>query len=160
MNCKQIQDLLLTDYTDNEVTAAVRRLVQEHIAACPACRSLEASVRDAALRPFQEAPTADVPPHLWGRIKSEVLQRREARRVPVFEKIRHLVAAPRPVFAFSTVVVLFVFGLLFARPFFSGGAERRQLAELAIEDQIDYFAYGNGWSDDNALDVGIEEIFS
>ena len=38
-------------------------------------------------------------------------------------------------------------------------------AELALEDQIDYFAYGNGWNgtdalDTDALDMDIEEIFS
>lgn len=161
MNCKEIQDLILTDYADNEVTGAVRRQVQEHIAVCPACRTLEASVCDAALRPLQEAPKAEVPPHLWWQIKSAVQTRQERRAgVPVLERIRHLLAMPRPAFAFSTVVVLLAFGLLFVRPYFSGGTERRQLAELAIEDQIDYFAYGNGWGDNDALDAGIEEIFS
>ncbi len=162
MNCQKIQDLILTDYTDNEAPEAVRRQVEEHLAACSACREFEAAVREKAVRPLQEAGRAEAPARLWSRVTSEIFaQQLKPAPAGLFERIRDLARAPRPAFAFSTVAALVIFGILVARlPYFTGSAERQQLAELAIEDQIDYFAYGNGWNGTDTLDMDIEEIFS
>ena len=161
MNCQKIQDLILTDYTDNEAPEAVRRQVAEHLAACSACREFEAAVRAKAVRPIQEAEHAEAPARLWSRVTSEIFaQQLKPAPAGLFEKIKNLVGAPKPAFALSTVAVLLVFGIVLARPYFTGRAERQGLAELAIEDQIDYFAYGNGFNGSDDLGVGIEEIFS
>jgi len=161
MNCQRIQDLILTDYTDSEALETVRKQVAQHIATCSACREFEAAVREKAVRPLQDAERVEAPERLWSRVTTEIYaQHLKPAPAGVLQKLKNLVAAPKPALALSTVAVLLVFGILFARPYFNGSMERRQLAALAIEDQIEYFAYGNGWGGTDDIGVGIEEIFS
>jgi len=162
MNCRKIQDLILTDFTDNEASDDVRRLVEGHLAACSACRAFQAEVRQNAVRPLQEAERVEAPARLWSRVTSEIFaQQLKPAPAGVLEKLKNLVAAPRPAFAFSTVAALVIFGILAARlPYLSGRAERQQLAEAAIEEQIDYFANGNGGEVTDTFKTDVEEFFS
>jgi len=161
MKCRQIQDLILTDYTDNEAPEAVRRQVEEHLAACSACRQFQAAVRARAVEPLQEAERAQAPARLWSRVTSAIYaQPLEPAPAGVLERIKNLVAAPRPALALSTVAVLLVFGAVLGRLYFTGSVQRHQLAEAAVEEQIDYFAYGNVTIETDILDIGLEEIFS
>jgi anti-sigma factor RsiW len=162
MNCQKARDLILTDHTDKEAPEAVRQQVKEHLAACGACRAFDAAVRQTAIQPFQETQRLEAPARLWSRVTSEIFaQQRGPAPSGLLERIRNLVAAPRPALTLSTIAALLVFGILATRlPYFSGSAQRRTLAASAIEDQIDYFAFGNGWDGTERLDVGLDTLFS
>jgi len=161
MNCQRIQDLILTDYTDNEAPEAVRRQVEEHLAVCSACREFRAAVRTKAIQPLQDAERPEAPARLWARVTSEIYaQHLKPAPAGILERLRGLVTSPKPALALSTVAVLLVFGVVLARTYVSERAERHELAESAIQDQIDYFAYGNGFNGANGMDIGIDEIFS
>ena len=140
MNCQKIQDFILTDYTDNEAPEAVRRQVEGHLATCGACREFEAAVREKAIQPLKETKRAEAPTRLWSRVTTEIYaQNLKPAPAGVLQRLKNLVAAPKPALALSTIAVLLVFGIIFARPYLTGSAQRRQLAESALEDQIDRF---------------------
>ncbi|MGE5280405.1 MAG: anti-sigma factor family protein [Deltaproteobacteria bacterium] len=162
MNCRNIQDLILTDFMDEETSEDVRRRIKEHLERCDACRAFEAAVRATAVRPLEAAGRAEVPARLWPRITSRIYADglRPAAAGPL-ERIKNFFFRPRPVFVLSSVAALALFAVLAVRlPYLTGRVERQRLAERALEEEVDYFAYGNGGTDMSGLDTGIEEIFS
>ena len=70
-SCRQIQDTLLTEYIDNQTSAANRADINQHLACCAACRVLLKSVQqnETTLR----AASAVTPPEeLWTNIRARI----------------------------------------------------------------------------------------
>src|ERR1039457_5160591 len=111
MNCKRIQEFLITVYIDGQMGDKQKSFINQHLAQCPACVGYLISIKKAAINPFVNA-SKDVPDHLlWAQIKQtieeEQQQQLEASLKPNFwERIRLDVYIPRPAFALATVVTM------------------------------------------------------
>ena len=77
VNCKQIIDLLRSDYMDNELDAPVRREVDRHLEHCPKCRKARADI-EATLQPLRNASRLPTPAGLWPGIRNEIMTRQRA----------------------------------------------------------------------------------
>ena len=55
MNCKLVQELVLTDYSDGQLSAARMRKVDNHLMHCLACRTLFEKVRKNVIDPLKRS---------------------------------------------------------------------------------------------------------
>ena len=150
MTCEKMRELILTDYSDNELPADTAQLVREHLAACPACAAFEARVRGVAIDPFKDvrpvAPSGDV----WRRVKGAVEKKPSGMRLS------------KPIFAAATVAVMLIAVVLAAG---LRRAEDRSLT-LYVEEELAYLsapAETNGLGEYDVLsdlDVSAERFSS
>ena len=70
-NCRQVQDVLLTDYVDAQPGADDRAGIDRHLADCAACRAVLESVRQTEGR-LRAAPSLTPPDHLWAGIRARI----------------------------------------------------------------------------------------
>ena len=72
MNCKRIQEFLITDYIDGQMGDKAKSFIDQHLAHCPACAGYLSSIKKEAVNPFVNA-SKDVPDQLlWARIKQTI----------------------------------------------------------------------------------------
>ena len=101
MNCKRIQEFIITDYIDGQMGNKQKSLIDQHLAQCHACAGYLGSIKRVAVNPFVNA-SKDVPDQLlWAQIKQtieeEQQQQLEASLKPNFwERIRLLCIFPDP----------------------------------------------------------------
>lgn len=72
MNCERIKDLILTDYSDGQISAQGRKQVEDHTAHCASCRSLAQRVLKESVAPFQQLTPARCDDFVWQRIKQKL----------------------------------------------------------------------------------------
>ena len=163
MNCKRIQEFLITDYIDGQITNKAKTLIDQHLAHCPACAGYLSSIKKAAINPFVNA-SKEVPDQvLWARIKQTIEEEQqhqlEASLKPNFwERLRLGVHIPRPAFALATVVtMIFMIGstgqLFFSAPVVKmNGLDQVTYLSSLINDPVDM---DNG----NDPQTPIEKVF-
>ena len=111
MNCKRIQEFIITDYIDGQMGDKQRSFIDQHLTQCPACAGYLSIIKQTAVNPFVNA-SKDVPEKLlWSRIKQtieeEQQQQLEVSLQPNFwERIRSAVHIPRPAFALATIITM------------------------------------------------------
>lgn len=125
MRCKEIQELLKTDYLDNEVGQDQKRLIKEHLAACPHCRGIEEVLLSQRVT-FQKLKQQEVPEHLWQDIREKIITERlnqeERFGFGVFERLRNYLFAPKLVFVLARALTVVIFVALFAGIFLQRGS--------------------------------------
>lgn len=75
--CKKFQDLILTDYVDNELDQKGRQEVEAHLVSCSACRLFEKRVKDKLSLPLREVKHEPLPDDLWPQIKEKIVKKPE-----------------------------------------------------------------------------------
>lgn len=116
MKCKEIQELLKTDYLDAELNSEESNLIAEHLAECPDCKKLEEALANQR-RLFQKAGRMQVPEEVWINIREKIITERLSEEDKAGEGIlaRLKAAIRRPRVAFSLVgaltAVIFVLAL-------------------------------------------------
>jgi predicted anti-sigma-YlaC factor YlaD len=163
MNCKKIQEVIITDYIDEQMTNKAKSLIDQHLARCTACAGYLSSIRKAAVNPFANV-SKEIPDQvLWVRIKQTIEEEQqyqlEASLKPNFwERLRLGVHIPRPAFALATVVtMIFIIGstgqLFFSAPVVNiNGQDQVAYLSSLIDDPVDM---NNG----NDSQTPIEKVF-
>lgn len=101
MDCKEMEEIILTDYTDGRLSGSELKEVEGHLAICAKCRTLanEALAIGGILR---EAGRHEAPAAVWEKIRSELgtssVRKTSPRRVQdwlqsVFFRLRPAVVA-------------------------------------------------------------------
>lgn len=111
MNCEHIQELILTDYLDGTLAESPKKQVEDHLARCPQCLEFSKAAKRTAFESFERMEKVQPPEHLWSRIEDAILEETNPVVIPMpswFERLRSLVALPRPAFALIAVLVLFL----------------------------------------------------
>ena len=83
MNCERVKELLLTDHLDGELGTEEARAVEQHLDACPACRSYQTTVREAAVGPFAKLTPLRPPPTIWQSIVATLESESRVIREPL-----------------------------------------------------------------------------
>ena len=163
MNCKRIQEFLITDYIDGQMADEAKSIIDQHLVHCPVCMGYLSSIKKEAVNPFVNV-SKDVPDQLlWAQIKQtieeEQQQQLEASLKPNFwERIRLDVHIPRPAFALATVVtMIFMIGstgqLFFSAPIIKiNGQDQVAYLSSLIDEPVDM---NNG----NDSQTPIEKVF-
>ena len=115
MKCEKICDLLKSDYLDQELTAELRREIDEHLVQCPGCRSLKEELDSwrVALRGLGQR---EVPAVVWQNIQDKILKEHAAARENSFgnlrDSLRKFFSPRQPVFAMAASVVVLIIAVL------------------------------------------------
>ena len=78
---------------------------------CPQCLEFAKAAKRTAFDAFERAEKVQPPEHLWSRIEDAIGEKTNPGEVPMpswFERLRSLIAVPRPAFALMAVLVLFL----------------------------------------------------
>jgi len=148
MKCKDIQELLKSDYLDGELDPGREKAVEEHLLKCPACRELEGRLKTH--HEILQSAKKDAPPeYVWQNIRRAIITEGTTREYRV-----HFI--PRPVFALATAltaiicVVVLASAIMRHQPFYGGNGD----------DTLAVYTL-NGETSDSINDLGttIEEYF-
>ncbi len=164
MNCKNIQELILTGYSDGEITPELAKEIDEHLKICPGCRKFKEAVEETALSPFRNAQRFAPPDALWEKVREAVVYEKNRDTDGIFLRLRDALRVifniRKPVLAFAAAAVVILVTTLFMRTHYYN-------EEIAgyLEDQVEFIAYldtnvSSGSTDYMNLDVKIEDILS
>lgn len=163
MNCKRIQEFLITDYIDGQMADKAKSFIDQHLAHCPVCRGYLSSIKKEAVNPFVNA-SKDVPDQLlWAQIKQTIEEEQQHQLEVImkpnfWERFRLVVHIPRPAFALATVATLvFMIGLT------NQLVMNNQMMKINAQDQVMYLSSlieePVGTSNGNDLGTPIEKVF-
>ncbi len=147
MNCKDIKEVMLADYLDNETDSERKRHIEEHLDSCPACKKFYMEVKKAAYEPFLDADRTNPPEYLWRRIKETILAEEEKKpslAANLLGKLRALLYMPRPALAIASIIVLILAVGTIAKVRIGS----QEAMRAGIQEQLDYFEYLTGSSGD------------
>ena len=116
MDCKEMEEIILTDYIDGKIAGQALRSVEAHLASCIRCRGLASEL--ASIRaPFRKTERMEPPSEVWERIRAEV-SRKPIDSVfaqDTFQSIRLFFARLRPAIVVMTAAALILAVLTVAR---------------------------------------------
>jgi len=109
MDCKQIRQILASDYLDNELDPMSRNQVDRHLEKCPACRKISENLA-AIVLPLRRTQKQKVPPGVWSRIQTELRRQKAyaARPRTAFRTTLLEVFLMRPAFAAVAAAVILI----------------------------------------------------
>ncbi len=83
MNCKRMQDVILTDYIDGQLSSQRVRDVEYHLAQCASCRVLAQDARKNIDDAFSGVKNTKVDDFVWIRIKNKIEQQESIEHLSV-----------------------------------------------------------------------------
>ncbi|NQT32735.1 MAG: anti-sigma factor [Candidatus Omnitrophica bacterium] len=158
MKCKKIRDIILSDYTDGELSSDRQKLIEDHLKGCPACREFLEELTGGIVTPLRESGHVKPPAEVWNRIERAIGEKEKSGAgETLLDWIKARAELPvlrrKPAFVLATILVAFLLaGGITARYF----SERRGV-NTYIEEQFDFLdslANGNGDSyEDNGFSL-------
>jgi len=111
MNCERIEELILTDYLDGQLSAEQKKNIDVHLSRCPNCQAYLRAAQKVAFEPFANVEKLEPPESVWLGIQETILAQQEKQNflVHVWDNIKPILF-PKPVFALATVAMLIVAG--------------------------------------------------
>ena len=134
MNCKEIKDLILTDYIDGRLDTALKAELESHLCQCPACQTFAQEAKEYLKTPFQQANRQEVPAQLWENIKDSI----EAEQTPGLDFLGAIkgwlygLSLPKLIPVFASFAILFFIG--------SNLLINQQVKQAQNEEQVIYLA--------------------
>jgi len=113
MECKKVQERLITEYVDKELGLEENVEIERHLTACLECREFLGAVQRSSVIPFKESGEMQPSGAVWQKIQ-ESLEAERARSRNWFRGLADVLAPllrmPQPVFraAFVTALILVV----------------------------------------------------
>ena len=144
MKCRDIQDKLLTDFLDNELSSSEKELLQAHMAGCSSCRELSASVHKVNAE-ILFADGADLPPErVWLNIRRNIEQKPLSLREKAMAWLEGLSFGFRPSFSyagavFTALLVVLVVAVPQGVRHLSAKADSEMALQLAYADDETVF---------------------
>lgn len=164
MKCKKVQELILTDYLDDQMKNNKKVRLEEHMARCSACKEFFLAAGKVGNELFSKAGKDEAPELVWRRVKEAVITEQQKKAVfpyKVFEKIKYAFYIPNPALAFVTILALVViFGAITKLM-----VHNQYLFRTGVQEQIEYLDYSAdaltdvSASDETGLGTSIEKYF-
>ena len=151
MNCKKVQEFILTGYSDGEIAPDFARQIDGHLKVCLKCRKFKENVEKTALSPFRNAQRLTPPDALWGKVRAAIVHEQAKDTDNIFSGLRDLLHTiliiRKPAFAFAAAVVIVFAGALFMKM-------RLGNDNIAgyLESQVDFMAYLDTDIPSNSMD--------
>ncbi|UCC95272.1 MAG: zf-HC2 domain-containing protein [Candidatus Omnitrophota bacterium] len=141
MKCRQVQELLMTDYSDGQISEELKTTVEEHVKLCKECQRFGELLQEEAIDPFKRVEKVRPPQSLWYKIKEaiEVENRQQLATNPIIillGKFKSIIHVPKPVLASATIVVVALIVLIFMQPQLENG----QMISEYLEEQAEFLA--------------------
>ena len=108
MECKKIQEWLMTDHRDGELNPAEGSELRQHIEGCAVCREFEESVRMTVAAPFRGLAELQPDPVVWQKIRGMIAAEEDRSQgwLRKVERFLQPVLRPLPVFRLAFVVAM------------------------------------------------------
>lgn len=164
MKCDQIQEVLLTDYLDQELNGTRLKEVEAHLAACSACREFLNAVKASIEFPLQKSSRIELSKDvIWQNIKSQI-QPEYSQRPSFLDHLlngfRGWTTLARTLSVFTAMVII-VAAVVFIKPNSVQVAnntqeinEEKEVLLAYVEDEL---MFDDG--DENGYNTMIEEYF-
>jgi len=153
VNCKNIQDLLLTDYLDGQLEEEKKKSFDNHLSSCFNCREFASVAQNNIMQPFINAENFIPSDHIWERIKKAIEEKPEPVRsgflTSFWNSIKESFLFPRPAYALAGILVIFVVAMSVNRM----SLERQQKTIHESEKEIEYITY----LAEATLDVSVDQ---
>jgi len=134
MKCSKVKALIM-DYIDEELNRELSQDIASHLAACPSCKGMEQSLRQAVIEPLRQAEKIGVPDRVWYQLKEAIVNRKQRAFLPgLIAQWSGYFRISRPVLvpvAAMVVVVLLVSVFFFGRTFTTQDTLNAYLEEQA-----------------------------
>ena len=142
MECNKVQDLILTDYIDNEMPQESKEDLERHLLSCPSCQKFKMLVKKFSLDPFEDCPSPEVPKEIWQNIQQKIPMQQKLSFTDFFngflEKVR-LVFFPKPRWALALSASFLLIMMLWVSIFSFN--KRYELAQIEAQEQVEYSQY-------------------
>ncbi len=153
MNCKNIQNLLLTDYLDEQLEEEKKKSFDNHLSSCFKCRELASVAQNNIMQPFINAENFIPSDQIWQRIKKAIEEKPEPVRsgflTSFWNSIKESFLFPRLAYALAGILVIFVVIMTLN----SMTLERQQKTNQESEKEIEYITY----LAEATLDVSVDQ---
>lgn len=139
MDCKKIQELILTDYCDKEIDAGNEAFIRRHIDQCRLCKEFLRAVEKTAHEPFVHGQCKP-PAYMWDRIQDALVDKKMQELEPrgsVLEKWKRVFSLRQPFLGWGTafaLVIMLAVTIQMNQPVRQGVASNKQ-------EQLEYYAY-------------------
>ena len=139
MDCKKIQEIIMTDYIDRETSKTLREEIEAHLKTCEGCRKFEQVLRERVSNPLRKLEQVKPPEEVWQRIKETIEEEQAEQYAPSFlerllDFLRNSFPVRKPVFAFSTAISVILIALFFS----VGPFHKQQLVKDYIEEKAEF----------------------
>ncbi len=166
MNCKNVEDLILTDYLDGQMDEEQKKLIEKHLASCVHCREYVLTARKTVIAPFDNSERVNPPAVLWHKIREQIDEEEqpEALTSPFADfihSIKSLLYMPKPAFAVAMIVIL----LLVTVSVVKLPSKNQEIVKVDTENQVECITYlisvfdQDSMSEDDNFEDPIEEYF-
>ncbi|MCD4781254.1 MAG: zf-HC2 domain-containing protein [Candidatus Omnitrophica bacterium] len=178
MNCKEIQELILTDYLDGEIHQGKKGLLESHLASCRDCKEFFVLAQQTTVEPFMKAKKYDRSRAVvWARLQEDIQNEKKdtpecQQEFGLIERWKKIIFFPEPVFVWGVFAVLVVlFFLLSAsvkQPYLvnqNQGQDQNQIKQEVLvasketADQDEYLAYYFNEEDTTDYGTSVEQYF-
>ena len=163
MKCREWQDIILTDYLDDQMNKEQVVQLEEHLSSCQECREFSANARKAVIEPFEHVQKGEPSENVWHNIKEAISENQDEREyVHLWDRIKELVFIPRPAMAFTTIAILFLSVTLVLN---NRNQQLQIVKSVLMQSQMDDVSYAFDelayFSEENGLyeETDIEEYF-
>ncbi len=168
MNCKDMQNMILTDYLDGEMDDKCHKQVEDHLLRCAHCREFEKTARQDVFNPLVQSEKIRPPEYMWTRIKESIEEKENKSGIPSFlegfkENVRSLFPKLTPAYAFPAFMIA-IFIMVVGNIFFMNQplSKNPSLVDYASNGQVEYWIdFNNDEVMEYSADFGtkIEQYF-
>lgn len=140
MKCKEIQDIILTDYLDNELSAEHQLMIEAHLRQCPDCQIIAQDARNLGST-FLDAKGIKLDEDkIWLKVEARIKEDSATSTVYTPAVVQHsiierFIRQRRPSFALATLAGLILMVLLLFIP------TRQEIVQIEPSENIQYLAY-------------------
>jgi len=112
MNCKKIQEWILTDYLDGEMSQDQKDVLEKHISSCSECKRFLFAAKETVVEPFVNSKKDYLSESVvWEKIQEEIQDEKEAAYAYAEEsgflkRVKDILFSPKPAFALGTFAVI------------------------------------------------------
>jgi anti-sigma factor RsiW len=145
MNCKHIQDVILTGYIDGELSAEEKSVMDSHISSCTACRQFLTSVQLTNGVLHQTTPSFPQD-KIWLNIKEQIKETETAQPnlfINFFGTLKQFLTVPKV--AVMTIVLILVV-------YYFAPHTQVQTASVPAQSDVQYLVYFDDESSNEASD--------
>jgi hypothetical protein len=140
MDCKEIRDIIITDYADNRAGAKAGE-VELHLSGCAKCRSFKEALMSGVVGPLRNTAQVKPPEALWYKVRAGVERLQDAENIFDFGNI---MSSFLPRWANIAAIVSLMVVTSFAGSFFAHNYWEKQSTQSAsvVAEESDSLALG------------------
>ena len=141
MKCKKIQEIILTDYLDDQLNEKQKSLIDRHLAGCQGCKSFSIYVRKNITGLFANTEGQIPSEIVWRRIKESIADKERNKSgiiIGFFEKFKGAFYIPKPAVIFATTLTFILVVSLMVALHIGNQKKLNYNGQKAIQDS-DYY---------------------